>query len=181
MTAASVLTAAAMLGGCAAQYSAAQYCAAPYSTAQLNTAYNASTPWQSDTESVLQTAGGDSRLPSAPGNMPGFTEEEYQKLEALRWDGYEDMSISAYRNAVAELTDSAEYMNLLDRFSASRTFDAMKDSDGTASFFFYILEPLTAERYRTRSFGGFAQSSESADADRAIMEFFITLTILDGD
>jgi hypothetical protein len=87
-------------------------------------------------------------------DMPdnAFNKEDYQKLLALRFDGYEDMTVSEYQNKVWELTDTTEYRNLLERFSKDETLYKMKDSDETASFLFNVLEPLTAEHWQTRDY-----------------------------
>lgn len=115
-----------------------------------------------------------------------FSEEEYEKLRALQWDGYEEMSIYEYQKAVWTMTDTEEYRNLLERFSKSEAFYACRDYDETAAFFFSVLEALTAgdDKWRTREFGGYTVSSglsgRSASADHAGLEFVFTLTILDA-
>ena len=58
-----------------------------------------------------------------------FTEEDYQKLLALRFDGYKRMTISNFKNCVAELTDTAEYGELLERFSKSEVLYERKDTN----------------------------------------------------
>lgn len=114
---------------------------------------------------------------AAAGN-DSFSEEEYEKLLALQWDGYEEMSIFEYQRAVWAITDTEEYRNLLERFSQSKAFYECRDYDETAAFFFSVLEPLTAgdDKWRTREFGGYAASSGlsglTASADHAGLEFF---------
>lgn len=182
-TAASVLMAAVMLAGCAAQSSAAQSGTVQPGSAQPDAGQNAGgdiVPLQSDGNGMKSAGGNVVPLP-ADRSMPEFTKEDYRKLMALRWDGYEDLSVSAYRNAVAEVTDSREYRDLLDRFFASEAFYALRDSNELAAFCFYTLGPLTAEQYQKRSFGGGAMSDAAADADRAVLEFDVTLTITDEE
>lgn len=110
-----------------------------------------------------------------------FSEEEYEKLLALRFDGYETMSVSEYQKKVWELTDTAAYRNLLERFSQSEKLYAMKDSNETASFLFYVLEPLTAERWQSREFGGAVAAAYPQASDNASLEYIITLEISDAD
>jgi beta-lactamase regulating signal transducer with metallopeptidase domain len=50
-----------------------------------------------------------------------FSDEEFDKLLALQFDGYEDMSVSEFQSKVWELTDTKEYRNLLERFSQNTT------------------------------------------------------------
>jgi hypothetical protein len=116
-------------------------------------------------------------------DMPdnAFNKEDYQKLLALRFDGYEDMTVSEYQNKVWELTDTTEYRNLLERFSKDETLYKMKDSDETASFLFNVLEPLTAEHWQTRDYSGSATSDFPFPAENATLEYTFTLTILNAD
>lgn len=122
---------------------------------------------------------------SSAGENCFFNEEEYAKLCALQWDGYEEMSVFEYQSAVWPLTDTREYNGLLERLSKNEAFYECRDHDETSAFFFYVLEPLTAGdgKWRAREFGGYAVSDRRneypAAADNAVLEFFITLSILD--
>ena len=120
---------------------------------------------------------------SSAGRNCFLNEEEYAKLRALQWDGYEEMSVFDYQNAVWTLTDTWEYYDLLERLSKDEAFYEGRDDDETAAFFFYVLEPLIGERWRTRGFGSYAVSRGLNEcplyADNAMLEFYITLTILD--
>ncbi|MDE7283313.1 MAG: M56 family metallopeptidase [Lachnospiraceae bacterium] len=110
-----------------------------------------------------------------------FTDEEYDKLRALQFTGYEGMSVSEYQNKVWELTDTVEYRNLLERFSKSEKLYGMKDSDETAYFLFYILNPLTAEGWQSKEFGGYAAADYPKASNNATIEYLLTLEILDAD
>ena len=110
-----------------------------------------------------------------------FSDEEYEKLMALQFDGYESMSVSDYHNKVRELTDTAEYQDLLERFSNSEKLYEMKDSDETAYFLFYILNPLAIERWKLNEFGGYAAANYLQASDNAAVEYTLTLEILDAD
>lgn len=125
---------------------------------------------------ILDSYSWNSDIPDA-----SFTEDEYQKLLALQFPGYEDMSVSEFREKVWDLTDTEDYLNLLERFSKSELLYACKDSDEAASFLFYILEPLTAEKWRSRTFNGSASTDRSASADNALSEFTVTLRIDNAD
>ena len=117
---------------------------------------------------------------SEPGEMPdnSFSKEEYQKLLALQLDGYEDMTVSDYRNHIAKLTDTAEYRDLLERFWKSQILYGVKDTDGTASFLFYVL-PLAGDEWETQNFSEEVRTSNTADNTR--LEYSFSLTILDAD
>lgn len=110
-----------------------------------------------------------------------FSSKEYKKLMALRFDGYEDMSISEYQNKVWALLDEPEYFYLLESFSKSSSLYECRDSDEMASFLFNVLEPITAEKWHAREFGGYAATDYPDRADNAVLEFCFTLTILDKD
>ena len=110
-----------------------------------------------------------------------FSEEEFDKLLALRFDGYEDMSVSEFQNKVWELTDTDEYRNLLENFSQNNTLYEQKDNNEIASFLFYTLEPLTAEKWQTRDFGGGIATDYPGASDNAMLEFVFSLTIQNAD
>ena len=117
---------------------------------------------------------------SEPGEMPdnSFSKEEYQKLLALQLDGYEDMTVSDYRSHIAKLTDTTEYRDLLERFWKSQILYGVKDTDGTASFLFYVL-PLAGDEWETQNFSEEVRTSNTADNTR--LEYSFSLTILDAD
>lgn len=79
------------------------------------------------------------------------------------------------------MTDTVEYQDLLERFSKDETLYRMKDSNETASFLFYVLEPLTAEKWQTRDYRGAVASDFPFPAEKAVLEYTYTLTILDAD
>lgn len=117
-----------------------------------------------------------------------FTNTEYEKLLALQLEGYREMNISDYQEAVWRLTDTREYRDLLERFSQDETlyavYEGKKKADKRlmelASFFYTIYEPLTAENWRTRDFGGFAITDFPNASDNATLEYTVTLTIQDA-
>ena len=110
-----------------------------------------------------------------------FSDEEIDKLLALQFDGYEDMSVSEFQNKVWELTDTEEYRNLLEKFSQNTTLYEQKDSNEIASFLFYTLEPLTAEKWQTRDFAGGIATDYPDASDNAMLEFIFSLTIQNAD
>ena len=114
-------------------------------------------------------------------DFAGFSAEEFGKLLALRFDGYEDMSVSEFQNKVWELTDTEEYRALLERFSQNTALYEQKDSNEIAAFLFYTLEPLTAEKWQTRDFGGGIATDYPGASDNAMLEFVFSLTIENAD
>lgn len=115
---------------------------------------------------------------AAPRPSAGFTEAEYEKLLALKLEGYEDMSVADYQDAVWALTDTMEYRALLERFAQNEELYAKRDSDEIAAFLFYTLEPLTAERWETRNFSGATMTGGAAPA---VLEYVFTLAIEDAN
>lgn len=116
----------------------------------------------------------------------GFTQEEYDKLMALKFDGYEAMTVAEFQEKVWTLTDTAEYRELLERFSQSTSFHEKQDVDDRAGFMFHVLEPLTAERWQKRDYSGYVSASqlnpaENVVQDMAVLEYVVTLNILDAD
>lgn len=106
---------------------------------------------------AFATSAADSSKESNTIHNTDFTDEEFDQLLALQFDGYEDMSVSEFQNKVWKLTDTKEYRNLLERFSQNTALYEQKDSNETASFLFYTVEPLTAERWQTREYPDGAQ------------------------
>ena len=117
-----------------------------------------------------------------------FTQEEYDKLMALRFDGYEDMTVSEFQDKVWALTDTPEYRDLLERFSQSEEFYEKCDTDDRAAFLFNVLDPLTGDKWQERNFSGAVSVSgidsprqQNVTYDMAILEYVTTVTILDAD
>ena len=105
-----------------------------------------------------------------------FTSEEYEKLLALRFDGYEEMTVAEFRDRVGATTDTKEYTSLFERLSQSVALQDMKDTDEAAAFLFYTLMPLTDENWQTKAFNGAAITEADTSA---ILEYGYTLTIAD--
>ncbi len=120
---------------------------------------------------------------SEPRTIPdnSFSNADYQKLLALQFNGYEDMTVSEFQNRVWKLTDTAEYRDLLERFSKSETLYALKDTNETAAFLFDVLEPLTAEKWKTRTYSGYTTSAFPYPAENSILEYSFALIILNAD
>ena len=130
----------------------------------------------------------------------GFLKEEWERLLALQFPGYLDMTVKAYQEQVWRQTDTQEYRELLERFSGSEELYEKRDEDERAAFLFYILEPLTAERWQTREFDGAvarmqgdtvrqahgddgidgSYDGREAFADQALLEYSLRLTITDA-
>ena len=151
-------------------------------TAMLTDSVNNDMALQNDTESETdQTTG--TKVADA-----GFTQEEYDKLMALRFDGYEDMTVSEFQDKVWALTDTPEYRDLLERFSQSEEFYEKCDTDDRAAFLFNVLDPLTGDKWQERDFSGAVSVSgidlprqQNVTYDMAILEYVMTVTILDAD
>lgn len=110
-----------------------------------------------------------------------ISKEDYKKIQSLQFDGYEDMAVSDYQKRVWEMTDTAEYAEMLERILGNEVLYELKDTDRTAAFLFYVLEPLTAEKWKTRSYGGYTDSSFAYPKDNAVLEYDFALTILNAD
>ncbi len=116
------------------------------------------------------------------------TDQERDMLYALQFNGYEEMTVSAFQDKIWTLTDTAAYRELLDRVEHDEAMYEARNTDDTADFLFNVLEPLTAERWQEREFGG-AVSVSGSDAplqentvyDMAVLEYVMKLTILDAD
>ena len=106
---------------------------------------------------------------------------DLQKLHDLMFDNYGKITISEFQNKVWKMVDTDEYRDYLEQLSADEAFYQMKDSDDYAYFMFYILEPLTAENWRSREYSGAAISDFSPPSDNASLEYVFKLNILDAN
>lgn len=119
------------------------------------------------------------------------SKEEWDMLSALQFDGYEDMTVSAFQQKIWTLTDTAEYMELLERLEQDEAMYQTRDFDETADFLFNVMGPLTGDRWQERDFDGAVQVSgkelgqedvpTDAAYDMAVLEYEMTLFILDAD
>lgn len=110
-----------------------------------------------------------------------FSDEEFAKLSALQFDGYEEMTVSEFQNKVWELTDTNEYRSLLEKLFLDTALYEQKDSNALASFLFYTLEPLTVEKWQTREFRGGTTTDYPGAVDNALLEFVYSLTVQNTD
>ncbi|MDO4345644.1 MAG: hypothetical protein Q4C50_12690 [Eubacteriales bacterium] len=110
-----------------------------------------------------------------------FSDEELQMLQVLQFDDYRHMTIAEFQNKVWKMTDTPEYSELLSCLSKDETLYALRDSDETAAFIYYVLEPLTKEKWQSHTYSGAASSDFPAGQDNAILEYTYTLTILNAD
>ena len=58
---------------------------------------------------------------------------------------------------------------------------ADKNTKELLTFYYNILEPLTAKRWHTRDFSGAAATDFPRASDNAILEYTVTLSIQDAD
>lgn len=106
-----------------------------------------------------------------------FSDNELEKMLALKFEGYEKMSVSEFQNKVWELTDTKEYRDLFERFSVSEALYETRDEDEAAYFIYNILFPLTRDNWRENRFDRCTVSDYEGTSDSAILEYTITLTI----
>ncbi len=118
------------------------------------------------------------RASSASGS---FNNEDYQKLLDLQFDDYQHMTISEFQDKVWQMTDTPEYRELMEHLSKDETLYKLRDSDKAAAFLFYVLEPLTAAKWQSWTYSGYATSNLSPWENNAILEYTYTLTILEAD
>ena len=128
-----------------------------------------------DTQALLSSGEGAS-VPAST-----FSDEELQMLQALQFDDYRHMTVAEFQNKVWEKTDTQVYSELLSRLSKDEALQAKRDSDETAAFLFYVLEPLTKEHWQSHTYSGAAESDFPAGQDHARLEYTYTLTILAAD
>lgn len=129
-------------------------------------------------------------LKEALTRIPGeeFTKEESEKLFSLWIDGYEEMSVANYREIMNRAADEPEMRELVDRFSLSELAYEIKDDEEAKAlkaftdYFFYIFEPLAAEKWETREFCGYADGRiTGVPVDPVVFEYCFSLNIIDAE
>lgn len=124
--------------------------------------------------------------------MKEFTDEETQMLLALWIEDYENMTVSQFREKSQTMTDTKEYMALIERFSGLREkvsvqvqAGAALSAQGFADYFYHVYEPLNADRWQTREFGDYVMrdfSGKGYESDpKVALEYFLSMTILNPD
>lgn len=133
-------------------------------------------------------------LKDALTQIPGeeFTKEESEKLFSLWIDDYEEMSVADYREIMNKMVDEPGMIELVDRFSSSElAYQIKNDEEAKAlkaftDYFFYIFEPLTAEKWEAREFAGYAGeqiqiTGVPVAVDSAVFEYEFSLNIINAE
>lgn len=127
-----------------------------------------------------------------------YTEEESKMLADLWIDDYEDMTVSEYQEKIWSMTDTPEYIHLIDDFSKTAWAFESDEKEGEAlnqyfQYYDYVFSPLSAERWKQREFSGAAIWREgqvysltspeqgNSSADTAMLEYVMTLQVEDPD
>lgn len=116
-----------------------------------------------------------------------YTQEEWNLLKDLQFDGYESMTVSKFRDKANILIDESwTNRELFERFVQDEALYRVRDLDDTSFFLFYVLSPLVSEKWQEREFGGYVSVGgenppENVMADMATLEYGIKLKILDAD
>lgn len=139
-----------------------------------------------------KSASYEEALKDALTQIPGeeFTKEESEKLFSLWIDDYEEMSVADYQKIMNKMVDEPEMIELVDRFSSSELAYQIKDDEEAKAlkaftdYFFYIFEPLTAEKWETREFAGYAGDQiqiTGVPVDSAVFEYEFSLNIINAE
>lgn len=115
-----------------------------------------------------------------------YTQEEAQMLADLWFEDYENMTVPDFQEKAWNLGDTWEYMDLIERLSNTAMEYEQKEKEEEADtfweYFYYIYEPLTAEKWQNREFGGCVKkdlaTKERPDFPEAVLEYYLTLSIL---
>lgn len=94
-----------------------------------------------------------------------FLNSDYEKIIALRFKDYEQMTISQYQNKVWEIADTEEYRNLIEQMSFDSQLLEMQNTNKTASFFFHTLLPLISEDWEQNQFQYGIMAPQSMNED----------------
>lgn len=126
-----------------------------------------------------------------------FSEKECEMLTALWIDDYEDMTVSEYQEKLWTLTDTQEYIKLIDRLSQQTWTFETDEKQGEAleayfEYYYYVFEPLCNEKWTKQEFAGavvwtegevytVAASDHMPQQDTAELEYVLALSIEQPD
>lgn len=126
-----------------------------------------------------------------------FSEKECDMLTALWIDDYEDMTVSEYQERLWTLTDTQEYIELIDKFSQLIWVFETDEKQGEAleaysQYYKYIFEPLCNEKWTKQEFAGAIVWTEGKvytvavpgyvpQQDAAELEYVLALSIKQPD
>lgn len=130
-----------------------------------------------NTESV----GGEMKINLSDNREPIFSESDFEKMLALKFDNLEQMSIAEFQDKVWKITDTDEYRELFERFSRYEPrFDTERNE--RADFIFNTLFPLTRERWQRTTFSGSFINTDSPSLSGFIrVEYNVNYTICDPE
>ena len=126
-----------------------------------------------------------------------FSEKECEMLTALWIDDYEDMTVSEYQERLWTLTDTQEYIELIDRFSQQPWTFETDEKQGEAleayfQYYNYVFEPLCNEKWAKQELSGavvwiegnvytVAVSDHMPQQDAAELEYVLAVSIEQPD
>ncbi len=126
-----------------------------------------------------------------------FSEKECDMLTALWIDDYEDMTVSEYQERLWTLTDTQEYIELIERFSQQAWTFETDEKQGEAleayfQYYNYVFEPLYNEKWTKQEFAGavvwtegkvytVAAQDHMPQQDTAEIEYVLALSIEQPD
>lgn len=94
--------------------------------------------------------GSSNKLTAIPDT--NFSQEEYNILLKLQFNGYQDMSVAKYREMLCKAID--EKKELLERFNHDRQLWEMRFTNDTADFLYNTVIAIAAEDWLSRDFSG---------------------------
>lgn len=109
-----------------------------------------------------------------------FTADEYDKVLALQFDGYENMTVADFREKACSAIDTGypDFMELIDRMYQDRQLSEMRYTNETASFLNNTLFSLIFENWKEVSFRNYIDSPYSGQVNDGRLEYTVTRTIL---
>lgn len=109
-----------------------------------------------------------------------FTTDEYDKVLALQFDGYENMTVADFREKACSAIDAGypDFMELIDRMYQDRQLSEMRYTNETASFLNNTLFSLIFENWKEVSFRNYIDSPYSGVVNDGRLEYTVTRTIL---
>ena len=109
-----------------------------------------------------------------------FTGEELEELSALWLDGWEDMTVAAYQEALWKQKDTPEHYALIERYGKNHVSvgyfndpQATEEANAFHTYFQKVFEPLTGDGWQERFFAGIVTAG---DEDRRLVSLEYSYT-----
>ena len=111
----------------------------------------------------------------------GMAAADAEMVRRFQFHGWENMTVSAFRERAEVLLDEPEMHEWWLRIEGNSEYYELQDTDPLCEFLYHILNELTAERWKSREHGGASVKGFPQSFDPATFEYFFRMDILEPE